>query len=588
MGQKGGSRGQSQVIGAVLIFGFIIAALGAAQIVLVPQANEEVEFNHNERAQQDMQEVRSAVQRSAAVGASQSESVELAANYPTRFLLLNPSEGAGTIRTADRGSIVIENATATDDEVADFWNGTGVDATNKRLVYTPNYNYYENAPETVYENSVLYNSFSDGTNVTESGQDLVNGRQIYLTALTGNKSTSQEEVSSVDVRAVSPATEKINVQADSGPINVTIPTQISEEIWVQELLADEIDDSDDPADPRTCDDVDSSPAPTNGRFVIGCNYNDSTSPNELTLTFQETSNGGPVTYSLKMAKLGVGSGVTAPDASYVTAVRGDGASTSSTQATDLTLQVRDKFNNPKSGTEVIFDTSAGNLDDQSVQTNEDGEATTTFDPDIVSGEAVVVGGIDTTGDGSLADEAAVDKAEFRIEVGDTFNGSGGIGNNLNPSGPVLLTSAERIGSSCSGSTSNNMSGSMGGNMGGGSCNANITLKNNASEDLTISRMRINYYDAQSPGASASDRVGSAMVTDDNSGAEVLDIQADYEDVNLEPIPSGDTQVYTFEFDENNGDAHEVAPGDFYVVSIIYEDPDTGEEVSSFTYFVAPV
>jgi outer membrane lipoprotein-sorting protein len=349
------------VIGAVLIFAFIIAALGAAQTVLVPQSNEEVEFKHNQEAQQDIQDLRGAIQRSAAVGASQSQSVDLSAEYPTRFLLLNPGEGAGTIRTAGGSSLTISNANATDKETEDFWDGSTVSAPSKRLVYSPSYNYYDNAPETVYENSVLYNRFSDGPDIAESDQDIVDGRQIYLTALDEDKSTSKSEAASVDIRSVSPATEKITVERDpsGGNVEVTIPTDLSQEVWVQDLLAEEIDDTNDgpldgPEDGELCQNFASDTG--NDRFISECDYNGGS----ITLIFEGTnSNGNPVTYSLKMAKIGVGTDISTPDAQYITDQKGDGADVALNGRQRIVFQVRDKYNNPADDAEVDVEITEG-------------------------------------------------------------------------------------------------------------------------------------------------------------------------------------------------------------------------------------
>lgn len=570
-GTKGGSRGQSQAIGAVLIFGFIIAALGAAQVVLVPQANEEVEFNHNDRAQQDMQEVRSAIQRSAAVGSSQSESVELAANYPTRFLLLNPSEGAGTIRTADRGSIVIENAAATDDEVADFWDGSDVSATNKRLIYTPNYNYYESAPETVYENSVLYNSFPDETNITKSGQNLVNGRQIYLTALTGNKSTSQEGVASVDVQAVSPATETINVQADSGPVNVTVPTQLSEEVWVQELLADEIDDSGNgaaglEATDEECADIDPGMNPSaNGRFIVGCDYDDTTSPNELTLTFQETSNGDLVTYSLKMAKLGVGTGFETPNPQYITDTKGDGADVALNGRQEVVFQVRDKYNNPAEDVEVdvqvlggtsgqkLLDDGNNNIigqPDDNIPVGPDGSIRLTY---VAPGSTMsspidvnIQAEFDTGGSQKSAEVSTQIINASRIDRTQPL---------INPSDTVTIEDSKIVSPGPGNS---------------GDDQVNISFASDS--DRTITGIRYSFYNSDGQGNAPTETHPTMEIVDsDGNAIQSLDIGENFESVNID-IPNSEDSAndegrVRVRF-KKGGSTADVGPGDYFVVSII--------------------
>jgi hypothetical protein len=54
-------RGQSTVIGAVLLFGIAIVAVSSWQAFGIPMQNEQIEFNHNQQAQEDLTDLRTTV-----------------------------------------------------------------------------------------------------------------------------------------------------------------------------------------------------------------------------------------------------------------------------------------------------------------------------------------------------------------------------------------------------------------------------------------------------------------------------------------------------------------------------------------------
>jgi cytochrome c-type biogenesis protein CcmH/NrfG len=69
-------RAQAIQVGAVILLGALVIAFSTYQAVVVPEQNRNVEFNHNQRVQQQLQEVRNGI-LSAADGQPQATSVEL-------------------------------------------------------------------------------------------------------------------------------------------------------------------------------------------------------------------------------------------------------------------------------------------------------------------------------------------------------------------------------------------------------------------------------------------------------------------------------------------------------------------------------
>ena len=99
---KTDARGVSEVIGFLLVFGFIIILLSINQAQVVPQENAEIEFKHSEEVQNDLIEVRSSISTAGQADVSQFPTVKLGTNYPTRTFALNPSSATGTLQTSDQ------------------------------------------------------------------------------------------------------------------------------------------------------------------------------------------------------------------------------------------------------------------------------------------------------------------------------------------------------------------------------------------------------------------------------------------------------------------------------------------------------
>lgn len=325
-------RGVTVQVGTVLLFATLVVALSLYQATAIPSQNTKVEFRHNERVQGQMQDVRNSVLRTGATGSGQPTSVTLGTQYPGHVLFVNPPPASGTLRTTELGYLSIENLVATDSETADYFDGSEVSFSTRSLVYAPNYDQYDNAPETVYENSILYNRGRDG-NATLTDQRLVHGTQITLVTLDGRLSHSQSGTVSLDPHALSPSTETrtITVQSNGNDPVVRVPTTLNEAKW-NRLLEAQITDG----------------------YVRDVRVEDGV----LELTLRGTEDGTPVTYDLRMAKVGVGSDMEAANATYITNVSPKNVTVNGT--TTLVAEVRDRYNNPVSGVTVARDDGGDN------------------------------------------------------------------------------------------------------------------------------------------------------------------------------------------------------------------------------------
>jgi len=416
----GDRRGQSIQIGAVLLFGVLIISFSSYQAFVVPNQNNEVEFNHNQEVQSQMQDLRNAVVSVPGSTSTQAVSIELSTRYPSRLVARNPGPLSGSLRTngtsSMRYNITVRNAAAAG-ETGDLWDGTARPYNTGTIAYSPNYNVYTNAPTTYYGQSVAYNQFRAG-NITISDQAMVNGRDITLVALNGSLSRSASGTTSVDVRPVSRSEDPIVVSNDGAAANVSVsvPTRLPQSVW-EELLADEIDGN--PGDL------------SNDRYVADVTATDGPGPYyNLTITFERGAD-----YRLRMAKAGVGDGFTSEGAAYLTDIRGDGSSVANGATTEVVLEVRDEYNNPVQGVTVsggVDPSDDGSLTESEKVSGSDGRVTFEYDANGVTPGTQRVNfsypGLDGGFDGSTPEDVTME-----VEV--TSSGGGGNGGGSGGSGP---------------------------------------------------------------------------------------------------------------------------------------------------------
>lgn len=381
-------RGVSELAGAVLIFAALIITLSAYQAVVVPAQNERAEFDHNQRLQSDMQNLRQAILNAPSRESSETVTVELGLRYPSRQILVNPAPPAGTLRTENVSSsgpnITIDNA-ATTGEVGDYWNGNTREFSTAVLTYQPGYNQYSNAPTTHYENSVVYNRFND-TLIPLTPQTLIDDTRINLVALSGTVSRNGIGTASVDVRSTSPGLRTVTVTDSGDPITISVPTSLDRATWLEILDGEFVANG------------------TGGHIeaisvtsVAGSEFD------RLTIELESS-----VTYELRLAEVAVGRDPGEAEIGYVTTASRNVTSMTTDEEQLLIAEVRNRFDNPVSGVEVTFTTDNGTFQDGSTTTtitsDTQGQASAILSAS-VSGEATVLAGIDTDGDGVLSDES---------------------------------------------------------------------------------------------------------------------------------------------------------------------------------------
>jgi len=360
---RGDRRGQAIQIGAVLLLGAIVISFGIYQATVVPEQNREIEFKHSQTVQDQLGDARNAIVSTGSTGDGRSVSVTLGTQYPSRIIAMNPGPPSGQLSTVGttNGSITatIANAEATG-ETGDFWTGANRSYNTGSLAYRAGYNEYRNAPTTWYEHSVLFNQFRDA-NLTETGQRLIDGTTISLVALNGSYQASQSGSVSLDFRGASVSSRTVSVtnETDSN-VSITLPTRLDEKSW-EEVLDGE----------RRVANVRTS-------SVAGADY-------QLVHIVLEQG----VIYDLQLSRVGVGTGVVKPEPAYLTRVSENTPTVPEDGEIDITVEVRDRFDNPKRNVPVVAGTEWENasVSPNSATSDGDGQVAVTYTAPNISGSS---------------------------------------------------------------------------------------------------------------------------------------------------------------------------------------------------------
>lgn len=404
------TRGVSEVIGAILVFGLIVTLMSMLQMYGVPAANQQVEFNHNQQLQDDFIQFHENALTTASSGEPLSTVIDLGVRYPTRMVFFNPPPAGGSVETTEPASMELHNVTATGVGASQHIDGDLSIPMARSLVYESGYNEYDAAPTTRYEYGALYNQHDDGQLLANSGS-VVSGGDISLMLPAGDLQESSADSVSLDGNPVSANQNAVTVRNDSsGPLTLELPSKMNTSLWEEAL------------DPNSIQNV-----TRDGDAV------------RITLE--------PGLYTLRMARIGVGDNPAEQTPAYLHPVDGAQIEVKQNQPKLIDIEVRDRLNNPITNTNVsvgVAPDDPGTIPAESVQTDADGIATFEFrapgQPQSVDiraaiGDEPIDGSFDSGNPQHLHIEALV--TEFAGGVGDPPQiesvstdyscGSGGLG-----------------------------------------------------------------------------------------------------------------------------------------------------------------
>lgn len=544
-------RSISELLGAILVFSLILLLLVLAQVTLVPTLNAQVEYEHSLRSSDDLGDLQASGTRVASSGSAEGTNVELGVTYPNRPLLINPGPVQGVIETTDpepQGVVLQNVVTPENAETNDYWAdgpaGVGVYET-RILTYHAQYNEHRGGGRTYVEGgTVAFTRFESADVVRSSSANLVDGRRISLVVFGGDYQRITDGSTMVPLTPISAPSQTVSITDDGNPISITIKTFLSEAKWRDRLALE--------------------PHVIQSQIT----YTDSgypNTPNELTVVLEPG-----ITYELRMAKVGIGTGTVRTDAAYLTREAGS-PSVVPPDGGQIAVDVRDAFNNPVSGTEVTFEIvpgtavngtatlSNGTTTGQTVTVRSDGSgratATLSGDAERATIEATILSGTPEH-----------ERVEFNVQIGSEGAGARfGDASEINPNadGEFVLLESRFFG--CTGNK----------------CDGVIVTFEARNTTKALTEMRMPFYQTNAPGASASDLPGFARLSQEKVGAagtwdglspEIeMAIGGPYVDVTQLSTVNDDVVSYRFTIYQADGDVFSPEGGNQFALRIQFAD-----------------
>jgi hypothetical protein len=309
--------------------------------------------------------------------------------YPSRLIFFSPRNPQGNLRTTEPRSASIDNIQSPQSEVDSYIGSSrSLDVDFRALEYHPGYHEYSNAPTTRYEFGGLYNEFGENEVISDNG-DVIDGREISLVSPAGSLDQTASGTKSVSVSPAAAPPRTVTITNDApGPVELTLPTTLSEETW-DRLLEDEM-------------------APQG--YIQSYDVDENAEVIEIQLQ------GGEL-YKLEMPRLEIADSSPTANPTYV-APSGSGiVRTNPGHSVELEAEVRDEYNNPIPDEEVTFDVQNG--PSKTVTADSNGVASFTYTPSSVGNKIVNVDSSTVSG--------PLGSTSIEVQVGGTT------------AGPVIMT-----------------------------------------------------------------------------------------------------------------------------------------------------
>ena len=309
-------RGQSVVIGTVILFGFLILALSLYQAQIVPAENSEVEFEHSQDVEEQFLTLRNTIGDVATTGSARSTAIPLGTRYPQRTFAINPPPATGRLETTPARPVEINATVAAraHPNVQAFWADVAPTFNTQSIQYTPQYNELRSAGHLTYEHSYVTTEVEDAV-VLRSEQTLVRDDRLSVPLLTGNLSETGVQPSAIDIEPRSHQQRTIPITGNGSAIELRLPTAVDNATALATRLSIPA------AETITAD----------GDTIV--------------ITFPETE-----TYRLGLGAVAVAA-EPEPAPAYLVPVGGEDVLVNQS----VGVEVRDKYNNPVPGATVTID-----------------------------------------------------------------------------------------------------------------------------------------------------------------------------------------------------------------------------------------
>ncbi|WP_193309320.1 hypothetical protein [Halorubrum halophilum] len=215
-------RGQANLIGFILLFGFLLTTYSIFQVSVIPNQNAEIEYHHYQDVRSDMTDLYAEIVTpgDADPGLQVLVPIDLGMDYPPRLLFINPPPAAGTIQSTDTEPIKINGANATN-ICNEEYNTTGI-------VYSPGY-HETTQPDVRFDNGLLYVETADGEFAVLEQRPLLRNGEINLYRLSG-RLRPQSGTNTLPLELTDSDTPR-NTTQNVPVTNITLPSDLPADAW---------------------------------------------------------------------------------------------------------------------------------------------------------------------------------------------------------------------------------------------------------------------------------------------------------------------------------------------------------------------
>ncbi|MCY4731227.1 hypothetical protein KY092_11750 [Natronomonas gomsonensis] len=311
-------RGVSAVLGFVLMFALVMTTFAIYQSDVVPHQNAEVESSYSQSLDGEVSELRSTTMDVAANGASASETIQGAPDYPDRALGINAPPPKSRLSTTAEHDVSIAGLESAHKQ---YWDGTERTFETRLLAFEPSYNYIRTEETYYLANGVGVHESGNGSYASSVGGEVVDCDQIDIVLFDGDVD-QQASVHDVSLEPVSTNSEYHSVTPEDDA-SIELPTVRSESAWT-EIAADNPNVNDTEV---TCGD--GSDPPCDARVnTVEIELNDSVE-----------------SYDFRVTKVSLEEpSTTSPE--YITTTSNVQSGLSMNQTHEIEVTARDKYGNP--------------------------------------------------------------------------------------------------------------------------------------------------------------------------------------------------------------------------------------------------
>ena len=249
-------RGQSNLLGAILLVAIAIIFFSIYVTQIVPIFTSSAEYSTYKGVDTDMKSINDSISEVASSGIQQTETISFNTDYPFFQFPKHQSQ-----------SLYTDSATTTIE-----YNSTTVNVQSNILNYEPEYSVNDQSSPIHIENGMVVRTTSE---IVTPDQGVIDDTTISVTGVSGSFNTADSTNISIRIQQTEPM---FSTTVTDDP-ELTLHTKLSEETWRDQL-----------AEQKT----------ENGGHITNIDYQEySDSPNQLEIELEEN------TYTIKTTKVNI-------------------------------------------------------------------------------------------------------------------------------------------------------------------------------------------------------------------------------------------------------------------------------------------